>query len=84
MVQVNRLHPYYFVAKQLPPNITLNEGSAMPCVNCIMMGFATNLVFTPSCLVDYLPHPRLECMQENQFLSIFIFIGTIVSMQLKS
>jgi hypothetical protein len=39
-------------------NITLNEGLAMPCANYIIMGFATNSIFTPNLLVDYLPHPK--------------------------
>ncbi len=45
----NRIHPQ----NNLTPNATLNKGLAMPCVNCIVMGFATNLVLIPSHSVAY-------------------------------
>jgi len=44
------------------PNVTLSKGLAMPCANCTMMGFTTNLVLTPS--------HSIACGVMNEFVTI--------------
>jgi len=58
----------------LTTNITFNEGLIMPCVNCTMMGFATNSVLTLSHFAIYIFMNKLVIPKSKRQPTISLFI----------